>query len=136
MDPLSLAAYVASATALFVKYIVVTTVQAKGRLGGRVFRWPEDAAAWGGVLAGGREEESIERAQAVLRNDGETQPFYLAFAAAWVALGAEGALVAVASTAYVTARIAHTSFFLRPRQPLRNRAFVVGQLVLLGIVVD
>jgi uncharacterized MAPEG superfamily protein len=136
MDSISAFAYLASVAALFAKYVVVTTLQAKGRLGARVFRWPEDALAWGGTRAEEREGETVERAQAVLRNDGETQPFYFVFAAAWVALGAAAVPVVLATGLYVTARVAHTAFFLNPRQPLRNRAFVVGQLVLLAIVVD
>lgn len=79
---------------------------------------------------------TVERAQAVLRNDSETQPLFLAISAAWIALGAPGALATVALPGYALARCAHAWFFLRPRQPARNRAFIVAQLVLFAITVD
>ncbi len=136
MSHLSLAAYVASVVVLFAKYLAISGLQGKARLGSKTFRWPEDAAAWGGAVAGGPEDETTERAQAVLRNDAETQPIYMALAGAWVALGAPPSLVVPAAATYALSRVAHAVFFVRPRQPLRNRAFVLGLAVLLGIAAD
>lgn len=136
MDPIALRAYLLALLLLTLKYAAVTTVQGKLRFATRTFRWPEDARAWHGRSEGGREHELVERAQALLRNDAESQPLFLAASAAWIALGAEGTAAALALPAYALARGAHAWFFLRPRQPARNRAFVLGQLVLLGVLVD
>ncbi|MDB4973349.1 MAG: hypothetical protein JWN48_1690 [Myxococcaceae bacterium] len=135
MDPTSVLAYVAALALLFGKYFAVTLLQAKRRFSTRVFRWPEDARAWRGQPSA-REDELLERAQAVLRNDAETQPFFFAFGAVWVALGAPAAFAQLVLPGYALARCVHTWLLLYPRQPARNRAFVVAQLLLFAVIGD
>ena len=136
MDRVALLAYVGSLVILFCKGFVVTLVQGKVRFASRTFRWPEDAGEWRGSAAEGPEHETIERAQAALRNDGETQPFFYVFGGLWVVLGVPGGVALGVLVAYALARCAHSFFLLRPKQPLRNRAFAVGQLLLMAIIVD
>lgn len=136
MDPLALRAYALLLSLLLAKYVAVTTVQARARFASRTFRWPEDAAAWAGRAAERVEADAIERAQAVLRNDAETQPLVLATAACWLALGASGRDAMIVLSSYGVARLVHAYFLLRPRQPARNRAFVLGQLLFLGMTLD
>lgn len=136
MDRLSLVAYVASLALLFGKMLAVSLVQGRHRLGTKVFRWPEDAAAFGGTTARGPEAEPVERAQASLRNDGETQTFFYVVGLVWVQLGAEVALAAPAFTLYTALRFGHARLMLRAVQPLRNRVYALGQLVLLAMLVD
>lgn len=136
MQPCAALAYVIALLILFLKYFVVTAIQGKARFSTRTFRWPEDARTWNGAPARGPESDLIERAQSCLRNDAETQPFFYAFAAAWVALGAASEAASIALPAYALARCGHAWFFLRPKQPLRNRMFVLAQLLLVGIIVD
>jgi len=135
MEQSSLLVYLASVAVLFAKYVAITLVQAQRRFALRSFRWPEDAATWKGEHVR-VEDERIERAQAALRNDGETQPFYLAIAGAWIALGAPFAAACIACGSYALARSLHSFFMIHPRQPLRNRFFGLGQIVLLLVLID
>ncbi|MCB9600902.1 MAG: MAPEG family protein [Sandaracinus sp.] len=135
MDPHALLAYALTLLALYLRFVGLTLVQGRARLTGHVFRHPEDAAHWGGE-ARARELEVVERAQAALRNDGESQPFFLLAALVWVLVGVEGAIAAGAFGLYVVARTLHAWWMLRPRQPARNRAFGISQVVILGVVID
>lgn len=127
--------YLLAVTALFVKYVALISVQGSARFRTRRFRWPEDAVTWKGET-GPEEDETVERAQAALRNDGESHVFFLVFGGAWVLLGADLRVAWPLCATYAVARLAHGYFLVRPRQPLRNRCFVVGQLALLVLVVD
>jgi uncharacterized membrane protein YecN with MAPEG domain len=125
--------YLVSVALLFTKYAVTITVQARERMRLRHFRYPEDAAYWKGTVA--EDSELCQRAQKLLRNDCENQPFYLAFGAAYVALGlgTEGAFLYFGG--YVLARLSHAHFMLQARQPHRNRAFGLGMFVLAVLAV-
>jgi uncharacterized membrane protein YecN with MAPEG domain len=121
--------YLVSLTLLFFKYLVTITTQARERMRLRHFRYPEDAAYWTGKVA--EDSDLCQRAQNLLRNDSESQPFYLAFGAAYVALGLgpEGACLYFGG--YTVSRLLHAYFTLRARQPHRNRAFSMGLVILL-----
>jgi uncharacterized membrane protein YecN with MAPEG domain len=129
-----MAAYVGAVLVLFLKVIVTVSVQGMTRMRTRTFRHAEDAANWGGT-ATERESDLVVRAQHVLRNDGETQPFFLVFGALYVALGASPAAALVYFPGYALTRVAHTWLLLRPRQPWRNRAFGAGLALLLALAV-
>ena len=128
MDAKAIAVYVISVLLLFAKFVVTITVQAKERMRTRHFRYPEDAVYWRGAVA--QDSELCLRAQQLIRNDGESQPFYLAIGAAYVAVGAWPAGASLYFAAYALSRIAYAYFMLRPRQPQRNRAFAIGVIVL------
>lgn len=98
------------------------------------FRWSEDAAHWGG--AADLEDSLVERAQAALRNDGESQPLFLAASALWLWSGAELWLSLSLFAVYLVARCLHSACLIWPRQPLRNRLFGLSQLCLLLVLAD
>lgn len=129
----SAAVYVAAVIALFFKYLVATTVQARERFATRRFRYAEDAAFWRGEV--GEDSERCQRAQGLLRNDGESQPFFFVLGAAYVLLGLPARWALAYFGAYVLSRFVHAYFFLRARQPHRNRAFSFGLLALLALAV-
>lgn len=135
MERTAAAVYALLASGLFLKTFLMTGLQGRIRLGSKRFRWPEDAAAWGGVV-GDDPDERVERAQAALRNDGENHPTMLAASAAWLALGAPVGIAGAAFGIYVVSRILHGLLLVHPIQPLRNRVYVLGLAILLAIVVD
>jgi hypothetical protein len=116
---------------LFLKFFATALLQARTRLRTRVFRYAEDAAFWHGRV--GEESEASTRAQQLLRNDGEVHPYYLALGGAYLALGAWPAGAPYYFGVFVLSRLVHAYCLLRPRQPLRNRAYVVGLSVLLAL---
>ncbi len=127
------AVYLASLGLLFLKYVGTIIIQARERMRLRHFRYPEDAAYWAGRVA--EDSDLCQRAQSLLRNDCENQPFHLVFGAAYVALGLglEGALFYFGG--YAISRLCHGYFMLRARQPHRNRAFAAGLLILAMLAV-
>jgi uncharacterized MAPEG superfamily protein len=140
MDPYAvrsgaLLAYAVTLLALYLRFVAITLVQGHARLKGHMFRYAEDAAHWGGE-APAREPETVERAQAALRNDGESQPFFMVGGLVWVLVGVETLTAVILFASYVVARSLHARWLIRPRQPARNRAFAASQLILLGILVD
>lgn len=120
---------------LVAKYMWVISVQAHERLRLKQFRWPEDLEHFGGEAI---EPESAiaHRAQAVLRNDSESQWLFVGAAAIWLQAGAHPQVGLGVVLAYVCARTLHAYWLIHPRQPLRNRAFAVSGLLLFGVLAD
>jgi glutathione S-transferase len=133
MHTTSVAAYSIAAALLYMKMLVTVSTQGVVRLRTKRFQYPEDARHWGGEEA--EDHPAAARAQRVLRNDGEGQPLFFALGAAYVLSGATPALAPVYFGVYVGSRFLHTWFFLRPRQPHRNRAFGLGVLCLTALAV-
>lgn len=125
-------AYVAAAFVLFAKLVVMVSLQGATRMRSKRFQYAEDAAHWNGDLVA-EESDLIVRAQRVLRNDSEGQPYFLVFGAAYVALGATPWAAWLYFPAYVLTRVLHAWCMLRARQPLRNRAFGAGLVTLLAL---
>ncbi len=123
--------YALSVVVLFAKFFATITVQAVERFRNRRFRYPEDAAFWGGVV--GDDTERCVRAQQLLRNDAESQVWYFVLAGVYSVLGAwpRGALFYFGG--YAVSRLAHAYFFLAARQPHRNRAFSLGITILFAL---
>jgi uncharacterized membrane protein YecN with MAPEG domain len=128
MDPHAVFSYVLASVVLFAKFCVAIAIQAKERFRERRFRYAEDATYWRGVI--GDDTELCARAQGLLRNDCESQPYFLALGLAYLMLGARPEAAPLYFGAYSIARLAHAYFFLRARQPHRNRAFAASVLVL------
>ncbi len=127
------AVYLVSLVLLFIKYVVTIALQGRERMVLRQFRYPEDAAFWNGTLRD--DSELCQRAQHLLTNDSENQPFYLVFGAAYVALGLWPAGACIYFGGYALSRLLYGYFMLRSRQPHRNRAFAVGVLILATLTV-
>lgn len=130
----SLSAYLLCLLLLVLKFFVTISVQAWVRLRTKRFQYAEDAGAFGGELAEA-EAESVVRAQRVLRNDGESQPFFLAAAGLYTALGIWPGGAWLYFSIYALSRWVHMWCLLRPRQPLRNYAFAAGLLSLLAVLI-
>lgn len=135
MNRAALLGYALTVTILLLKYVALISVQRSGRMRSGRFRWAEDVRAFGGA-GQGDEHPLVERAQAALRNDGESQPVFLALSGLWVAAGAEPALVAGVGGSYALLRCAHSALLLWPRQPARTRVFGVSLLLMLAVLVD
>jgi uncharacterized membrane protein YecN with MAPEG domain len=127
-------AYIAAVFILFAKLVVVISLQGATRLRTRSFQYAEDAAHWNGEHVA-EESELVVRAQRALRNDGEGQPYFLVFGAAYVALGAPPWGAWLYFPAYTLTRLLHTWFMLRARQPHRNRVFGAGLAILVALAV-
>ncbi|MBX3247771.1 MAG: MAPEG family protein [Myxococcales bacterium] len=123
--------------ALLLKLVATTGVQGVVRLRHRAFVRPEDAAFFGkGVAALEREHVLVERAQNVLRNDGENVPLFLALLLAFAHVDGRPTHVLAYGLAFVATRVVHTLAYLRPTQPLRNRAYVLGLGIMLALAVQ
>lgn len=125
--------YVGSVLLLFLKYLAVTVLQARERFAHRRFRYPEDAACWRGELAD--DTQLCQRAQSLLRNDAESQPFYLVLGAAYVSLGLWPLGGMLYFAVYPLTRWLHAFCLLRGLQPHRNRAFALGLAILVLLAV-
>lgn len=134
MNSLAALAYASSVVLLFLKFVFAASLQGATRIRTRSFQYAEDAAEWHGEVRA-VESDLVVRAQRLLRNDGESQPFYLAIGAIYVAVGAAPAAAPYYFGAYTLSRLAHAWFFLRPRQPHRSRAFALGLIVLCALAV-
>ena len=122
---------------LCAKFLVLIGLQGFWRLRTRSFRWAEDAAHWGGRACPGMAESGpVERAQAALRNDAESQGLFALALWAWIALGAPAAWAYAVVAVYAAARSLHSYWLVTARQPRRNRAFGASVLCLLVVVVD
>ena len=134
MSSMSLVWYTLAAAALFAKFVFTTGLQGITRMRTKTFQYPEDAAYWRGSEPP-TEVERVVRAQRLLRNDAEGQPFFLAIGLAFVLLGGPPLFSALYFGVYAVSRVVHAGFFLRPQQPHRNRAFAVGMLALIALTV-
>jgi uncharacterized MAPEG superfamily protein len=133
MDPVALTSYLLVLLVLFAKFFTAIAIQARERFRARRFRYPEDAAYWRGSVA--EDTELCVRAQNLLRNDGESQTYFLAFGLFYLLLGAAPVIACLYFGAYATSRLLHAYFFLTRRQPHRNRAFAAGVVVLTALAV-
>ena len=116
--------------ALFLKSFATAGVQGVVRVRHRTFVRAEDAAFFGkGATPAAAEHPLVDRAQQVLRNDGENVPLFLALLLAFAHVDGRAPLVLGYGMTFVLARVVHTLAYLRPTQPLRNRAYLLGQLV-------
>lgn len=131
MENIALAVYVAAVLVLFVKAIVAMTIQGRERLRGGTFRYPEDATHWKGEVTA--DSDRCKRAQRLLRNDGESQPYFLVLGALYLVLGAWPAGAPFYFGTYALSRVAHGVWLFRGTQPHRNRAFGLGLLVLVAL---
>jgi hypothetical protein len=131
MNTSVLGVYALSVVVLFAKFFATISVQAVERLRHRHFRYPEDAGAWAGVV--GEDSERCSRAQSLLRNDAESQLWYVALGGAYVVLDAWPSGAPFYFGGYAVSRLAHAYFFLARRQPHRNRAFSLGMTILFAL---
>ncbi len=120
--------YCLSLIALWLKCVLALSLQGRERLRARAFRYPEDASYWRGTV--GTDTELCLRAQSLLRNDSETQPYFVALAGVYLLLGAAPSAAPFYFATYTLSRLAHGYFLLSGRQPHRTRSFGAGALVM------
>lgn len=126
--------YGLTCAALFFKLFGVAVVQGVMRLKHRTFVRPDDAAFFGRTEPAAAEVPIVDRAQSVLRNDGENIPIFLFISIAYIQLGCSPQWALIYMPAFVLARYLHTLFYLRPTQPFRNWAYVAGQLIMMFMI--
>ena len=125
-------AYLAAVAVLFAKLVVMISLQGATRIRTKKFQYSEDARHWNGDRVA-EENDAIVRAQRVLRNDSEGQPYFFVFGAVYVALGATPWAAWLYFPAYALTRLLHAWYMLRGRQPHRNRAFGAGLVTLVAL---
>lgn len=117
------------------KCIWAIVIQGRHRLATKEFQYSEDAAHWGGAVASPRTELTrADRAQNMLRNDGESQIYFFVLAVLYTWLNCFPKVGAALFFVYALARWAHGIFLIYPKQPLRNLAFSTSLVVQLAMV--
>ena len=113
-----------------VRHLVLVSIQGRVRRAQRTFPYAEDATFWGGAV-GEAADGPAARAQRALQNDHENVPAFLLVSGGYAALGGDARWLAALGVSFWLARVVHAAAMIRPRQPLRNRAYVVGLVLLL-----
>lgn len=121
--------YALTTVVLFLKMFAVAGVQGYYRLKNRSFVRPEDAAFFGQTSPATAELPIVERAQNTLRNDLENIPIFLFLMLGYIQFQEPVTPLAIYASLFVLSRIGHTLCYLNPRQPLRNRLYLLGQLM-------
>ncbi|MGF1590414.1 MAG: MAPEG family protein [Pleurocapsa sp.] len=126
--------YGLTVVALFVKMFAMVLVQVYGRYKHRGFSNPEDAVIFdkffGHQPDASKQSELVDRAQSVLRNDGENIPIFLFLAMTYVQLGCWQTGLIIYLPLFVIGRIAHAISYLTALQPWRNLSYQLGLWVM------
>lgn len=125
--------YALTTVALFLKMFAVAGVQGVNRVRHRVFVRPDDAAFFGKTTPQAAELPIVARAQDTLRNDLENIPIFLFLMLGYIQLQGPVVPLAVYAGVFVLSRVGHTLCYLTPRQPLRNRMYILGILMDLAL---
>ena len=128
-------AFALTVTFFVLKNTAVASVQGAVRLRRGHFTRAEDAAAFGNGAVAALEDPLVDRAQRSLRNDGENVPLFLLLLHVLSLSPVRAGETAAFAVVFVLARAAHTAAYLRPIQPLRNRAYLLGALTTLALAV-
>ncbi|MCA9562897.1 MAG: MAPEG family protein [Myxococcales bacterium] len=130
----TLTVWIGAGFILFLKMLALSFVQAFYRVRYRRYTRADDAKFFGkGAEVSTSEHPVSERAGNAWRNDLENIPMFLILALGHVMAGASLTMVSVFCGAFVAARVTHTLAYLRPTQPLRNIAYQLGILSILGV---
>ncbi len=121
---------------LAIKMAAVAFVTAKARFDSKVVLNPEDAPVNPGAQARSEEAESTLRVKRAHLNDVENIPVFMFLALLFTLTGCSAMAGWMYFGVYFAARTLHTIFYLRAVQPWRTAAFAIGQLTLLGIMVQ
>lgn len=132
-EPWSAVALVALVTHL--KLFVLASIQGFTRVKHRRFVKPEDAAHFGrGAAPATEEHPRVVYAQRAIANELENLPTFALALVAYAALRGPGAFALAVTLVFLLARSAHSAFYVRPTQPHRNRAYLLGQLATLTLL--
>lgn len=105
-------------------------IQGYGRYKHRGFSNPEDAAMFdklfGSQPDATKQSELVDRAQSVLRNDGENIPIFLFIALTYIQLDCWSKGFAIYLPLFALGRVAHAISYLKALQPWRNLSYQLG----------
>jgi uncharacterized MAPEG superfamily protein len=123
---------------LFVKMFAMVLVQGYGRYQHRGFANPEDAVLFDKLFGqkpdASKSSELVDRAQSVLRNDGENIPIFLFITIAYIQLGCWATGLSIYLPLFVLGRIVHSISYLKALQPWRNLSYQLGVWVTFAMV--
>lgn len=126
--------YGLTVVALFAKMFAMVLVQGYGRYKDRNFSNPEDAVMFDKLFGhqpdATKQSEMVDRAQSVLRNDGENIPIFLFLALTYIQLGCWQTGLIIYFPLFVIGRIAHAISYLNALQPWRNLSYQLGLWVM------
>jgi uncharacterized membrane protein YecN with MAPEG domain len=129
--------YGLTVVALFVKMFAMVLVQGYGRYKYRNFSNPEDAVMFNKLFGqkadASKQSEMVDRAQSVLRNDGENIPIFLFLAFSYIQLGCWQTGLVIYLPLFVIGRIAHAISYLNALQPWRNLSYQLGLWVMVAM---
>jgi uncharacterized membrane protein YecN with MAPEG domain len=123
--------------AMFVKMFAMVLVQGYGRYKHRDFSNPEDAVMFDKLFGQkadvSKQSEMVDRAQSVLRNDGENIPIFLFLALTYIQLGCWQTGIVIYLPLFVIGRFAHAISYLNALQPWRNLSYQLGLWVMVAM---
>jgi uncharacterized MAPEG superfamily protein len=123
-------------TLLVLKMFAVGGVTANRRRLARVVVNPEDVKVNPGAHPGDQDAPEVLRAKRAHANDVENILGFLVLALIFTLAGASATAGWAYFGLYFVARVVHTVAYLNGLQPWRTAAFGVGQVTLLGVVVQ
>src|SRR5262249_18841870 len=97
---------------------------------------PEDVPVNRGSQPASEDAPGTQRAKRAHLNDVENIPVFLVLALIFTLTGCSATAGWAYFGTYFIARTLHTTFYLRAIQPWRTAAFALGQLTMLGIIVQ
>ncbi len=108
--------YGLTVVALLVKMFAAVLVQGSGRYRDRGFANPEDGVMFDKLFGekpdASQQNELVDRAQSVLRNDGENIPMFLFVAMSYIQLGCWAQGLTIYLPLFVIGRIVHISIVI------------------------
>lgn len=127
--------WVASLVVLFVKMWANSAVQGVVRIKSGLFPRPEDSKLFGGGKKAPGDHPTAELAIRAWHNDLENIPIYLFLGLAFLLAGGSEKCAAIYFSTFTVARVFHTIFYLKPKQPHRNICYQLGIIVCFALAI-
>jgi microsomal prostaglandin-E synthase 1 len=121
---------------LVLKMVAIAFSTANRRRKSGVVLNPEDTKVNPGCHAEPQEAPETMRAKRAHLNDLENIPAFLILATLFTLAGGSRAAAWSYFSVYFVARTLHTIFYLKGLQPFRTAMFTIGQIALLGLMVQ
>src|SRR5713101_7082251 len=126
--------YVLTAIVLTLKMSAISVVQGRARVAAGIFVNPEDAKTFQ-ASQGPADAPAVQRASRAWLNDLENIPIFLILCGIYVAAGLSTTAFVIYCLIFMTARIAHTIFYLSSIQPMRTISYTVGAVVSMALMI-
>jgi uncharacterized MAPEG superfamily protein len=121
---------------LVLKMAAVAFITANNRRNARVVVNPEDTGVNPGSHVEAQEAQTTLRAKRAHLNDMENIPGFLILATLFTMTGASSRAGWAYFGLYFAMRLLHTIFYLGEKQPFRTVVWFIGQLTMVGVVVQ